>query len=281
MVSSGNPVRCLNVVDNRWIGLQRSRIILYKSRMKTPGQALRDQFFASLEDAAQLLRLFDFLPNVFLYVKDTQGRFVAMNQQLARLRGAESQHELIGKTDLELHPVYWGRRYQEEDRQVMESGREIPDLVWLVPAEDGKLGTFISSKIPIRGPDGAIIGIAGVMYGLESGRESTARVDPIQQASKLINEGFSGPLEIGQTAMQVGLSVSQLNRRFRAIYQMSPSEYLQRVRVHEASCLLADTDASISGVALETGFYDQAHLSRTFRRWMGMTPSEFRKEANK
>jgi AraC-like DNA-binding protein len=250
---------------------------LYKSRMKPPGQALRERFFASLEDVAQLLRLFDFLPNVFLYVKDTQGRFVAMNEQLVRLRGAQTQDELIGKTDLELHPVYWGRRYQEEDRKVMESGSEIPDQVWLVPSETGKLGTFLSSKIPIRGSDGAIIGIAGVMYGLESGRESMTRLDPVQQATRLINEGFATPLEIGQTAAQVGLSVSQLNRRFRSLYQMSPSQYLQRVRVHEASCLLADTDAPLSEVALATGFYDQAHLSRTFRRWMGMTPSEFRK----
>lgn len=245
--------------------------------MKTPGQTLRERFFTSLEDAAQLLRLFDFVPNVFLYVKDTDGRFVAMNEQLVRLRGAETVEELLGKTDLQLHPVYWGRLYQEEDRKVMDSGREIPEQVWLVPAEDGRLGSFISSKIPIRGPDGEIIGIAGVMYGMEGGRESTTRLDPIRQATRLINEGYADPLEIGQTAAEVGLSVSQLNRRFRSLYQMSPSQYLQRVRVHEASCLLADTDAPLSEIALETGFYDQAHMSRTFRRWMGMTPSQFRK----
>lgn len=252
---------------------------LYKSRMKNPGQALREHFFASLEDVSQLLRLFDFPPNVFLYVKDAEGRFVAMNEQLVRLRGAETEEELLGKTDLQLHPVYWGRLYQEEDRKVMESGREIPDQVWLVPAESGRLGTFVSSKIPIRGPDQSIIGIAGVMYGIENSRESTTRLDPIREATRLINEGFAGPLEIGQTAAAVGLSVSQLNRRFRSLYQMSPSQYLQRVRVHEASRMLADTDAPLSDVALETGFYDQAHLSRTFRRWMGMTPSAFRKES--
>ena len=245
--------------------------------MADHGSAIRNNLFSTLEDAAQLLRLFDFLPNVYLYVKDTQGRFVAMNQHLVRLRGAENQEELLGKTDLELHPVYWGRLYQEEDRRVMESGREIPDQVWLVPMEGGKLGTFISSKIPIRGAGGQIIGIAGVMYRLENQSESAARSDPIGRATEMIDDRFDRPLQIGQIAKQIGLSVSQLNRRFRSIYQMSPSEYLQRVRVHKASSMLADTDALISEVALETGFYDQAHLTRTFRRWMGMTPSEFRK----
>ncbi len=115
------------VVDPTAVGLQRSRIVLYKSRMRLPPAELRNRFFASLADATQLLRLFDFLPNVFLYVKDTQGRFTAMNEQLVRLRGAKHEAELLGKTDVEIHPTYWGRLYQEEDRRVIDSGREIPD----------------------------------------------------------------------------------------------------------------------------------------------------------
>ncbi len=275
------PLCHIMVVDISEGRLQRSRIVLYKSRMTTPGQKLREQLFSSLDDAAQLLRLFDFLPNVFLYVKDREGRFAAMNEQLVRLRGAANESELIGKTDLELHPVYWGRLYQQEDRRVMMSGREIPDQVWLVPVAGGKLGTFMSSKIPLRGHDEKIIGIAGVMYQLKGGRETITPIDPIQRASEFIDERFGGPVEIGELAKQVGLSVSQLNRRFRSLYQMSPSEYLQRVRVHEASRLLADTDWSIGEVALDTGFYDQAHLTRTFRRWMDMTPSEFRRQVSK
>lgn len=245
--------------------------------MRVSPVELRDRFFASLSDAAQLLRLFDFLPNVFLYVKDREGRFTAMNQQLVRLRGAKNAEDLIGKTDVEIHPVYWGRLYQEEDRRVIESGRELPDQVWLVPVAGGRLGTFLSSKIPLRDAEGTVIGIAGVMYQLERQPPEDSRGEPIAQATEIISRGFETPMEINQVARQVGLSVSQLNRRFRAVYQMSPSEYLQRVRVHEASRLLAESDLTIGRVAMETGFYDQAHLTRTFRRWMGMPPSEFRK----
>ena len=247
--------------------------------MKPSSSVLSKRFFASLADATQLLRLFDFLPNVFLYVKDTAGRFTAMNEQLVRLRGAKSEAELIGKTDVEIHPSYWGRLYQEEDRRVIESGREIPDQVWLVPIGGGKLGTFRSSKIPLRDAAGQVIGIAGVMYQLEGQQPSDSRYDPIAQASEIITKGFERSLEIKQVANQVGLSVSQLNRRFRSVHQMTPSEYLQRVRVHQASRLLAETDLTIGQVALDTGFYDQAHLTRTFRRWMGMPPSEFRRFA--
>ena len=122
-----------------------------------------------------------------------------------------------------------------------------------------------------------MIGIAGVMYQLEGQPPSSARKDPVDEASNIISTSFDEPLEINQIAQDVGLSVSQLNRRFRAVYQMTPSQYLQRVRVHEASRALAESDETIGKVALDTGFYDQAHLTRTFRRWMGMTPSDFRR----
>ena len=52
------------------LGLQRSRIFLYKSRMAPEFDPFRQTFFASIRDAAQLLRLFDLVPNVYLYVKE-------------------------------------------------------------------------------------------------------------------------------------------------------------------------------------------------------------------
>lgn len=239
--------------------------------------AVRQAFFASIDDASQWLRLFDLVPGVYLYVKDAQGRFVAMNQALVQIRGGQTEDDFLGKTDVDIHPAYWGRRYREEDRRVIESGQEIAHQVWLVPVASGRLGTFVSSKIPLRDRDGQIIGIAGVMHRLDHDDLQDRPPNRLQTATELIGERFSGPLEVSEIARAVGLSVSQLNRRFRATFQMSPSEYLQRVRVHEASRLLSESQRAISDVALETGFYDQAHLTRMFRKWMGMTPTDFRK----
>jgi transcriptional regulator GlxA family with amidase domain len=97
----------------------------------------------------------------------------------------------------------------------------------------------------------------------------------------MIADRFSGPLTVAEIAVEAGLSASQLNRRFRAQFQVPPSEYLQRVRVDRASRLLAETNTPILDVALQTGFFDQAHLTRTFRRWIEMTPNEFRNSARR
>lgn len=240
---------------------------------------LRRNLFESLADPAQLLRLFDFLPDVYLYVKDVESRFVAINQAQARMKGLEDPMEMVGKTDLDIHPLYWGRQYREEDRRVMQGGVEIPNQVWLVPTGKGRLGTFISSKIPLRGKDGSIIGVAGVMYRIDQDLETTKGTDPVGQATQIISDQYERRLTIADVAQAVDLSVSQLNRRFRAKFQMPPSEYLQRVRVYQASRLLSETSLPVIDVALRCGFFDQAHLTRMFRKWMQITPKEFRKEA--
>ena len=267
------------VVDSTTSELQRSRIVLYKMRMKVSPVELRHRFFSSLADAAQLLRLFDFLPNVFLYVKDREGRFTAMNQQLVRLRGAKTVDDLIGKTDVEIHPAYWGRLYQEEDRRVIESGRELPEQVWLVPVAGGRLGTFLSSKIPLRDSGGNVIGIAGVMYQLEGQLPSASRGDPVAQATEIISQGFESPLEIKQVARQVGLSVSQLNRRFRAVYQMSPSEYLQHCRLERAANLLQEESIlTIRQIAEQVGFTTVRYFATVFNEHYHCTPQQFREQ---
>jgi PAS domain S-box-containing protein len=238
---------------------------------------LRQAFFRSLDEPISLLRLFDFLPHVFMYVKDARGRFVAMNRALVELRGGSEEAELLGRTDLELHPAYWGRRYQEEDRKVLESGKAIPGQVWLVPDADGRLALFVSSKIPLRDRSGTAIGVAGVMHRLNPQEDSERPHRGLESATEIVAQRYGSPLTVAELAHAAGLSTSQLNRRFRATYQMSPSEYLQRVRIHEASRLLSETDATIGEVAQRTGFYDQAHLTRTFRKRMGLSPSEFRR----
>ena len=241
-------------------------------------EKIRHRLFRSLKDAAQLLELFDYVPNVYLYVKDREGRFVAINRQQVQMKGLADQSEIWGKTDLDLHPAYWGQQYQEEDRRVMDGRQPIPNQVWLVPTRGGRLGTFVSSKIPLRGMDDEIIGVAGVMYRIDRSGQATANEDPVDRATDYVAARYDQTINVESMAAHVGLSTSQLNRRFKAKFQMTPSEYLRRVRVYQASRCLIESDLSITEVAMRCGFFDSAHLTRTFRRGMGQTPKEFRQQ---
>jgi AraC family transcriptional regulator len=72
--------------------------------------------------------------------------------------------------------------------------------------------------------------------------------------------------------------VSQAFQRFEGC---SVGEYLRRLHVSRARALLAEGRTSLAQVARECGFYDQSHLTRVFRRYLGVTPAVFRNQGGR
>lgn len=83
------------------------------------------------------------------------------------------------------------------------------------------------------------------------------------------------PRTLRSLAAQVGASPTHLVRCFTAAYGLPPHKYLVGRRVAAARRLLLDGLAPAE-VAVATGFHDQAHLSRHFRRHVGTTPGRYR-----
>jgi len=74
------------------------------------------------------------------------------------------------------------------------------------------------------------------------------------------------------------MSVRQFERKFRATFQMTPQDYMIRMRIIEACDLLFRTNLPVTTVALDAGFYDHSDFARQFRRQMGQTASQYRLE---
>lgn len=72
------------------------------------------------------------------------------------------------------------------------------------------------------------------------------------------------------------LSKSTFMRIFRYASNMTPLEYLNKFRIEKAKQLLVETEASITFIALECGFYDSSHFARLFKRYENVLPSEYR-----
>jgi AraC-like DNA-binding protein len=87
----------------------------------------------------------------------------------------------------------------------------------------------------------------------------------------LLHDRFADDLSADDVARAVGLNRFQLYRQFRERYGVAPSAYLRQVRLREARRRLA-AGAAIAEVAVATGFADQSHLTRWFRRTYGITP---------
>jgi AraC-like DNA-binding protein len=237
---------------------------------------LRRRFFEKLESSLALTPLFEYLPEVYLYVKDRQSRFVKVNEALWRLRGYEAEAEMIGLCDLDIHPQHLAEQYIAEDRRVMRSGRPLPNQIWLVPGKGNELKWFISSKIPLFDARHVVIGIAGVMRDLEKAESLIRPYREMDEAITYVLRHYAEPIEVTRLADLTHLSVSQFDRRFKRLYQMTPMQYVVRVRINAASQALTTSDRSIAEIAVACGFYDQSYFTKQFRRQFAQTPTGYR-----
>jgi AraC-like DNA-binding protein len=192
------------------------------------------------------------------------------------MRGLQHDWEIVGLSDYDLHPRYLAEQYVAEDRQVMQSGRPLPNQVWLVPSEGGELKWYLSSKIPLFGRDGQVIGIAGVMRDLQKFETVYRPYQAMDEVLRHVLRHFGQRLDVPELAAMVHLSVSQFNRRFKALFQMTPQQYILRVRVNAACQMLTSRQQNIAEIAQDCGFYDQSYFTKQFRRHTGTSPLAYR-----
>jgi len=227
--------------------------------------------------AAQAFALFDHLPQVHLFVKDRSHRFVQVNAALWRLLGCRGGEEMLGRNDFDFSPPALAAQYVEEDRAVMERGVALVDRPWLVLGADGVPLWYLSSKHPLRDAGGAVFGICGVLRPCAPGRETPPQYARLAPALEAVLSRYAEPLTVAELARCARLSVSQLQREFRRLLHLTPSGYLLRVRMLMARRFLEQGSAPVGAIALDTGFYDQSHFTRTFRAATGMRPLDYRR----
>jgi AraC-like DNA-binding protein len=103
--------------------------------------------------------------------------------------------------------------------------------------------------------------------------------DPaVTTAVEYIRDNFLHTIDLDTLTTVTGSTKFRLLRRFRAEIGVSPHQFLISVRVAHARRLLA-VGTPISEVAANTGFADQSHLTRQFRRRLGLTPGRYSQAA--
>lgn len=239
-------------------------------------------WWQSVSDPSQWLDLFDHLPNIYFYAKDLSHRFTRVSVSMSQLHGCAAPWEMVGQSDWDFHTPALAAQYVEEDKTVLESGKPLLGQIWLVPGADGFPRWFSSSKYPLLDRTGKAVGIAGVMYPHEGaglvGRDSHLRLTP---ALEHVLEHYGAAITVEHLARLSHLSVSQFQREFYKYFNCTPSGYLLGVRLLMARARLQNTEAPIGLVALECGFYDQSHFTRSFQKANGISPSAFRKIARR
>ncbi|GAB5562191.1 MAG: hypothetical protein SynsKO_38380 [Synoicihabitans sp.] len=117
------------------------------------------------------------------------------------------------------------------------------------------------------------------VYGRTFGRDQTrpVRVEVLQGLEAIERQAAKGEFLIAEASRQAGLSVNQFERLFRSHTGMKPIDYFQKIRLNHVCRRLLNSGASIAEVAYEFNYSDAAHLNRYFRRFLKMTPGQYRK----
>jgi AraC family transcriptional regulator len=94
-----------------------------------------------------------------------------------------------------------------------------------------------------------------------------------------IDANLGSKLRLAAIAKLVGFSsTSHFSRAFKVSRGFSPGAYIRVTRVNRAKRMINTTRDPICRIAVDCGFSDQAHLCKSFRRWVGVSPATWRRE---
>jgi AraC family transcriptional regulator len=101
------------------------------------------------------------------------------------------------------------------------------------------------------------------------------------RAKAIIDAQFRLSTTHEQLAKAVGVHPVHLASQFRKHFKQTIGQYVRTRRIEHASRQLASSDSSLVDIALGSGFADQSHFSKVFKRLVGMTPAQFRANLRK
>lgn len=121
-----------------------------------------------------------------------------------------------------------------------------------------------------------------VMFSPESSTQATTDQYSleVEQSIAYIKENYMRKISLASVAEHVGLSSGYLCRIFKDETGGSINTYINNLRMNKAGELLSDKNSYIKEVAVAVGFEDQLYFSRLFKRYSGLTPSEYRASKN-
>lgn len=223
----------------------------------------------------QVLTMFDILPDVIFWIKDTDSRVVYANQMFVEHLGYKSIEQVLGKSDKDFSPSHIAKQFFVDDQRVM-AGDNVTDRLEMNINKSGNVAWFSTSKRALFDENGVIIGSYGVTRHLQKTVKTLSGIDELEVPVHYIRKNFHLDISIEQLAEVAHLSVSALERRFKKYLAKTPKQFIRQIRLENARRLLVETNLPIAEVAYQSGFSDHSYFTRHFKLMFAELPSELR-----
>ncbi|MCA0187301.1 MAG: PAS domain S-box protein [Proteobacteria bacterium] len=189
---------------------------------------------ASLEASQSLLKTIIDTAPIRVFWKDRASRYLGCNPAFARDAGLSDPAELIGKDDSQMTWAAEARLYQQDDRAVIESG--VPKLNYEEPqtTPTGDAIWLRSSKVPLRGRDGEVIGVLGIYDDIT---ERKSAVESIRNSEIKFHSLYSSMTEgvalhelvLDEGGQAVDYRIIDVNSAFESILGMQRDAVVGRL----------------------------------------------------
>ena len=217
------------------------------------------------------------------WVKDLRSRFVSVSGPFARWCGV-SPEDMVGRTELDFFPTARVLQFRRDDARVVALDQP-------VVIEEACRARFATLKRPVRDDRGRVCGTVGIAHDWPRDRavapveglvSSGMRNPPpawLLDVRQRMERDFCAPMSVRRLAEEAHRHPNHMSRAFRWYFGASAREWLHRLRVAWVAEVLLSADVPLGALAHKTGFADQAHLTRVFKRYYGLTPGQYRRTA--
>ena len=191
------------------------------------------------------------------------------------VRGADTDRHDLASQASGLWSISAGLAYNtKDDYELLEKGMIIYDALysWAKHLQKEK-----HTQNPV---DHLFIDVFNKFIKQKAAKKKTP--DWVKELKEIIQDQIDTNLSLTDISKSLDIHPSYLSREFsRHFDNLSFGEYIRKLRIEKAVELIETTKYSLTEVAYLTGFSDQSHFTRIFKKYNGKNPSAYRKEAAK
>ncbi|MES0100979.1 diguanylate cyclase [Mesorhizobium sp. M0019] len=145
-----------------------------------------------VDERISLQTLIDLVPD-YMWVKDTESRFVVANRAIASDSGRDSTSDMIGLSDFDLHAPDLAQKFRLIEQQLMRDGQPMIDEEEFVVDASGTGKWFLSTKLPLSNVQNNIFGLVGIARDITARKQAEILRDGQAHILEMIAK--SAPLE--------------------------------------------------------------------------------------
>jgi len=100
---------------------------------------------------------------------------------------------------------------------------------------------------------------------------------PIRDAKKYIQDNYTKPISLEEVSTKIGFNATYFSSLFKKDTGYTFLEYVSELRINKAKELLKETNTGIAVICEQVGYNDIKHFTKTFAKYTGLKPNEYRK----